>query len=183
MKTQAPFKSREWKELNNHVGLAQRDLNTPLHFQAYLCQLSSKTRLWINHPIVAEAGIHLQRKPPLTALSLWKQMLQNTRVHIKRHTWKPSIFPRSLHNTHTTGCTHKPATKKDTNTVAEQQKGRSACTDECTCWPEHTLPMLPHLLLLLPALSAKYWLAIKVLQRNLCMLMWSGFPLVCKRWE
>lgn len=176
MKTQISFKYQEWKALSKFVGLAERDLHTPLNSQAYLCSLLSRSRLQINPPIVPRQLIHLQRNPALTPFPLEKQVLQNTWIHIRRNAWKPPVLHRHMHST------HKPG-KKDIKIKAQQQKGHSTHTDEDTQQRlvEHKSPLLPHLLFL-PALFAKPWLAIKALQRNLLLLTLtqSGFPPLCK---
>lgn len=127
-------------------------------------------------PLYPRQLIHLQRNPALTPFPLEKQVLQNTRIHIRRNAWKPPVLHRHMHST------HKPE-KKDINIKAQQQKGHSTHTDEGTQQRlvEHKSPLLPHLLFL-PALFAKPWLAIKALQRNLLLLTLtqSGFPPLCK---
>lgn len=135
MKTQIYFKYREWKALNKFVGLAQRDLNTSLNFQAYLCSPISRTRLRINHPIVAEAVYSPSEKSSInTILTLKAGVAKHTDTY-QEACRKSFIFHRSMHNTHKTGRTHKP-TEKDINTMAYQQKGHSTHTDEHT--QQHT---------------------------------------------
>lgn len=41
--------------------------------------------------------------------------------YVSRHMWKPPIFHRHRHNTHTTGSTHKPA-KEDVNTTHTRRR-------------------------------------------------------------
>lgn len=92
MKTQISFKYREWKALNKFVGLAQRDLNTSLNFQAYLCSPISRTRLRINHPIVADAVYSPSEKSSINTILTLKAGVANTKIHIKRHAENHSSF-------------------------------------------------------------------------------------------
>lgn len=125
MKTQIAFKCREWKALNKFVGLGQRDLNTPLTFQAYLCWLISRTRLRINHPIVAEAVYFPLEKPNINIILIWK-----ADVAKPTDTYQEAPSADTC-TTHKPGKTHRPA-KQDTNTMAHEQKGCSTCTNERT---------------------------------------------------
>lgn len=72
MKTQISFKYQEWEALSKFVGLAERDLHTPLNSQAYLCSLLSRSRLQINPPIVPEAADSPPEKPSVNTIPTWK---------------------------------------------------------------------------------------------------------------
>lgn len=174
MKTQTSFKYREWKALSKFVGLAQRDLNTPLNFQVYLCSPISRAGLWINHPIVAQPVYSPLEKSSINIIVTLKADVAKHTDAYQEACMKITRLSRThAQVTHTKLKAHNQSCKKrDINTMAHQQKGRSAHTDErtqqCAWW--NMLPLPPHLLLL-PALSAKYWLAIKAPQRNLLLCM------------
>lgn len=142
MKTQTSFKYREWKALSKFVGLAQRDLNTPLNFQVYLCSPISRAGLWINHPIVAQPVYSPLGEIQHQHHCHFKSRCCKTHRCISRgmHENHPSFTYACPSNTHKTESTQPKLQKKGHKYNGTSAKG-SLCTHRWTypamCLVEH----------------------------------------------